>query len=82
MYYDGSTANYYKDKEKYDALKKHISSLDENQKLNEWYPALKHMNRMESDIVELQEKVEKYQKFFSLLSSLLPKQSTIHDIIG
>lgn len=68
--------------EKYEHLKKHITSKDDNMKLNEWFLAHEHMVDLETQLVQYKKQVEEYQKFFKMMSSLLPKEPTINDTIG
>ncbi len=98
MYYDHiEAARKEAAKKKYEELKNHILSIDKDtdkvnvwfhsidkdtDKVNVWFDAYRHMIGMESEIREQAEKIEKYEKFFGMLSTLLPKQSSIHDVIG
>lgn len=84
MYYDhAEAARKEAAKKKYEELKNHIHSIDKDtDKVNVWFDAYRHMIGMESEIREQAEKIEKYEKFFGMLSTLLPKKSSIHDVIG
>lgn len=73
-------------KEKYEELKKFISSLEtkgkNKGKVSEWWPAYEHVKKMENTIERQQKKLQEYQSFFSSLSALMPRQHSIHDILG
>jgi hypothetical protein len=82
-YYDHTEAQRkLKMKETYDALKKHLGSLDENKKTNEFMLALPHIYNMEHDMKEMKEELDRYRSFFKTLSTLMPKEFSIHDRIG
>ena len=68
--------------DKYDELKKHIRSLDENGKVNEWFLAYEHMIHLENELEQKKKQIEEYRSFFSLLRKLTPRASSIYDIIG
>ena len=68
--------------DKYDELKKHITSKDESGKLNEWFLAHEHIVELESKLQEQEKQIEEYRSFFSLLRKLLPRVPSIHDVIG
>jgi uncharacterized protein YydD (DUF2326 family) len=68
--------------DKYDELKKHIRSLDENGKVNEWFLAYEHIIHLENELKEKKKQIEEYQSFFSLLRKLLPSVPSIYDKIG
>jgi hypothetical protein len=68
--------------DKYAELKKHITSNDENGKLNEWSLAHEHMVHLENQIEEQEKKIEEYESFFSLMQKLLPRVPSIHNRIG
>ena len=68
--------------DKYDELKKHIRSLDENGKVNEWFLAYEHMVHLENELEQKNKQLEEYQSFFSLLRKLLPSVPSIYDKIG
>lgn len=67
--------------EKFIELKKHITSKEDGV-LNEWFPAMAHITDMEKTIDEQILKIEEYQRFFSMMQKLMPRQHSIHDIIG
>ena len=68
--------------DKYDELKKHIRSLDENGKVNEWFLAYEHIIHLENELEEKKKQIEEYRSFFSLLRKLLPSVPSIYDKIG
>jgi hypothetical protein len=81
-YYDHGEANRKKAcAENFEELKKSISSLDKDNKLSEWHLAYQHIVDMENNIKEYKKKIKEYNDFFSSLGKLLPKKSSIHDII-
>ncbi len=82
-YYDHGAAMRKKEcAEKYEELKKFITSKDEQGKLSEWLLASEHIRDKENELLEKTKKIEEYQKFFSLLRGLLPREFSIHDTIG
>lgn len=82
-YYDSEAAMRKKKcNDKYVELKKHITSKDENGKLNEWFLAHEHIVTLESKLQQQEKQIEEYRSFFSLMQKLLPRVSSIHDIIG
>lgn len=56
----------------YTELKKYITSVDENQKLSDWFLASEHIKDMESRLVEQSKQLDEYRAFFSMLQKLLP----------
>ena len=77
-YYDLTQAAYEnKCKEKYEEFKEklRISKNDDDEML--W----KHIFMLEHKAEKSKKKLEKYEKFFSLLGELLPRQSSIHDVL-
>ena len=82
-YFDHAAANRNKAiADKYDELKKHIRSLDENGKVNEWFLAYEHMIHLENELEQKKKQIEEYRSFFSLLRKLLPSVPSIYDKIG
>jgi len=82
-YLDHAAANRRKAiSEKYDELKKHIRSLDENGQVSEWFLAYEHMIHLENELKQKDEQIKEYQSFFSLLRNLLPSVPSIYDKIG
>lgn len=83
MYYNRHKASKIKkNAEKFEELKKFISSRDENLNVSEWSPALDHILSMEMKISEQKKQLEKYQSFFSLMRQLLPSESSTSRTIG
>lgn len=37
---------------------------------------------MENELKEKENKIKEYENFFSMMSNLMPKQYSIHDVIG
>ena len=68
--------------DKYDELKKHIRSLDENGQVSEWFLAYEHMVHLENELKQKNEQIKEYQSFFSLLRKLLPNRPSIYNKIG
>lgn len=56
---------------KFIELKKHIVSIDENGKLNEWSLAMGHIQEMENKLEEQAKQLEEYKTFFVLMNKLL-----------
>lgn len=56
--------------EKYEELKKFLSSKDENQKLNKFLPALMHMQKMEIELEKKDKEIAKFRQFFNLLNEI------------
>ena len=82
-YYDHGAAMRKKEcADKYAELKKHITSKDENGKLNEWFLAHEHIVDLESKLQQQEKLIEEYRSFFSLMRRLLPRELSIHDVIG
>ncbi len=82
-YYDQEVSMRQKEcADKYAELKKHITSKDENGKLNEWVLAHEHMVDLESKLEQQEKQINEYTNFFSLMQKLLPKVSSIHDVVG
>ena len=59
--------------QKYNDLKKHITTLTPNGGVNEFYKASEYMTEMENKIKKQEEKINQYRNFFYLLKSLLPQ---------
>lgn len=74
-YFDHQKAKAIKDAEdKFNELKKHITSKDGEGKLNEFFLASVHINDMENKLKEQEGRLLEYQHFFAKLQKLLPKQ--------
>jgi chromosome segregation ATPase len=67
--------------DKYAELKKYIISKDESGKLNEWFLAHEHIVDLENQLEKYKKQIEEFQSFFSLMRKLLPRVSSIHDVI-
>ena len=81
-YYDHGAAIRKKEcADKYAELKKHITSKDDNGKLNEWFLAHEHIVDLEIQLEKQKKQIKEYQNFFSLMRKLLPRVSSIHDVI-
>lgn len=82
-YFDHQAAARQKERaDKYDELKKYITSKDENGKMSEWILAHQHIVDLENELEQSKKQIEEYQNFFSTLQSLLPRVHSIHDVIG
>ncbi len=53
-------------KNKYEELKIHIKSLDENNIINEWFPAHEYLILMEEQLKEQDKQLQEYKEFFSM----------------
>jgi len=62
----------------YQEIKKLLHSADT---FKEFKPALYHMEDMELMIEEQKKEIEHYKKFFAMLGELIPRQSSIYDVI-
>ena len=78
-YFDHAQAAYEnKCKEKYEELKENLrKSKDENDEM-----VWKQMMKIEYEAEKSKKKVKKYEEFFEMLQKLIPKQSSIHDVIN
>ena len=59
-----------------------LSSSMKDGVINEWYQAHEYIIEMENKIEQQEKEITKYKNFFGTLFSLLPKQSSIHTILG
>jgi hypothetical protein len=78
-YYDHGAAMYDKKcEEEYEKLKENLrkSKNEEDEML------LKHIQKLEIKAANAKGKVKKYEEFFETLQKLLPRQSSIHDVLG
>lgn len=81
-YFDHAAAEQQrKEKESYEELKKFLSE-PKGGKLNKFFPALTHLNVMEHDMEKMRKRLQDYNNFFSTLRGLLPREHSVHDIIG
>jgi len=78
-YFDHAKAAYdNKCEEKYNEFKEKLrTSKSEDDEM-----LLKHIQKLEIRAANAKGKLKKYEEFFQTLQSLLPRQSSIHDIIG
>jgi 4-hydroxyphenylpyruvate dioxygenase-like putative hemolysin len=67
---------------KYVELKNHITSKDKNGKLNKWFLAYEHIIDLEKQLEQQKKQIEEYRVFFSLMRNLLPRESSISDVIN
>lgn len=68
--------------DKYNELKKFITSQDENGILNEYYMAYDHLIDMEKEIKKQKEQINEYRTFFSLMQKLTPKGTSTNNFIN
>ena len=68
-------------RQSYTKLKEWLRTKEHGEKLNEFFPAVLHIEDMERTIAEQELQLKEYRNFFSSLSMLLPKQPSIHDVI-
>jgi flagellar biosynthesis chaperone FliJ len=78
-YYDHGAAMYDKKcEEKYEEFKEKLrASKSEDDEM-----LYRHIIRLEGKATNRNAKLIKYQNFFQTLQELLPKQSSIHDVLG
>lgn len=69
-------------KEKFEELKRFITSVDENKKMSEFFDAHEHIRDMEITIEKQAEEIKRYREFFLMLRNLTPKHPSTNDIIG
>lgn len=69
-------------KENFENLKKHLSSLDKEQRINEFYPSLEIILDMEFRIKEQEKELKRYRDFFLMLRNLTPEGPSVNRIIG
>ena len=84
-YYDREAADRYKaQKEAFNKLKKQLeeTKVQDGKVDFDKVNALNYINEMEGLIKEQDKKLEKYNKFFSVLDEFLPEHPSIHDRIG
>lgn len=80
-YFDHGAAARQKERaDKYEDLKKQMSSKDGE--LKEWILAHQHIVGLENELEQSKKQIEEYRNFFSTLQSLLPRVHSIHDVIG
>lgn len=79
MYFDHAQAAYDNScKEEYEKLKENLRKSKNESDEMIW----KHMMTLEHEAEKNKKKVEAFQNFFNTLQKLLPRQSSIHDVIS
>lgn len=79
MYFDHAKAAYdNKCKEEYEKLKENLRKSKNEDDEMLW----KHIMKLEFEAERMKKEIEEYRKFFETLQKLLPRQSSIHDVIG
>lgn len=74
LYDRAEAARKEKAKESYEALKKHITSVDADNKVNDFLFAYDHIRDMEKTIERQTEELKRYREFFVLLDKLTPRR--------
>jgi hypothetical protein len=75
-YYDHGAAMRKKEcADKYAELKKHITSKDENGKLNEWFLAHEHIVDLEIKLQQQEKQIEEYRSFFLIDAEAITKSA-------
>jgi len=69
-------------KETYEKLKEKLQERDSDGNVHELFYAIEHLRDMEKRLADLERKNKEYQEFFRQLQNLMPRQSSIHDVIG
>jgi hypothetical protein len=64
----------------FNELMEFISTKDENQIINKYFLAKKHIESIQNENKKLREKNLKYREFFELMSSFLPKEERLENI--
>ena len=78
-YFDHGKAAYdNKCKERYEQFKEMLRTSKNEDDEMLW----KHIFMLEHEAEKNKKKVKKYQEFFLMLGELLPRQSSIHDVIS
>jgi len=78
-YYDHGAAMYDKKcEEKFNEFKEKLRTSKNEDDEMLW----KHIFKLEHEADKNKKKVKKYQEFFLMLGELLPRQSSIHDVLG
>lgn len=79
MYFDHAAAEMQRNqKESFEKLKAFIKT----QEGSEFLLASFHIQSLENELERQEKKLSEYHKFFATLQSFLPRQSSIHDVIG
>lgn len=66
-----------KSKEEYEKLKENLRKSKNKEDEMLW----KHIWMLEHESEKRKKKIEEYEKFFETLQKLLPRQSSIHDVL-
>jgi len=67
--------------EAYEKMQEFLQSKKGKKEFPEWLDFVRYLNKQEVAIHKQAEKIKKYEDFFSTLSSLLPRQYSIHDVL-
>lgn len=68
--------------EAYEKMQEFLQSEEGKKIFPEWLDFVRYLNQQEVTIHKQTEEIKKYEDFFSTLSSLLPRQYSIHDVLG
>lgn len=79
-YYDRAAAE--QEKRKEEDFKKLMERLSFHGDLSEHWEAGEYIKEMQSKIKDQNERLSEFHRFFNTLSRFLPRQSSIHDVIG
>jgi hypothetical protein len=82
LYDRAEAARKEKAKESYEALKKHITSVGDDNKVNDFLFAYDHIRDMEKTIERQTEELKKYREFFIMLDKLTPGRKNKPTIYG
>lgn len=74
LYDRAEVARKEKAKETYEKLKKYITSVDADNKVNDFLFAYNHIRDMEKTIERQSEELKRYREFFALLDKLTPRR--------
>jgi hypothetical protein len=79
MYFDHAAAAYEnRCKDEYEKLKENLKkSKNEDDEM-----LLRHIMKLEYESEHRRLRIVEYENFFNILQKLLPRQSSIHDVIG
>ena len=66
---------------KFKELKELLVSKDAAGNLNNYFLAYEHITALESKVIEQEKQIKEYNNFFSLMNKLMPKSSSINDVI-
>jgi hypothetical protein len=79
-YYDRAAAE--QEKRKEENFNKLMERLSFHGDLSEHWEAGEYIKEMQNKIKDQDERLSEFYKFFNTLSRFLPRQSSIHDVIG